>query len=429
MYDSDCHQKFGYIWLDLLLRLLEARMLTLLIERAGRSWNGGLTRSVVLTMIAAHLWAEKIDFKSIGGPSTAEATLDVKSQQLDAIAKFARDMDWPFADEVAAKAAEWRNEPPQCVRMPLPLWDWLNGIVLPGYMFPSVLVVSLYFMSATLQSTAGRFGLKSHDANFGILYPGKSYWHVRSIVGKVMAPLSLLRGADGKGVRCLAGWVGPCPTDSPSVVHRLGVPANITAIPPLVFTAQTEADEYARQPPPEHREWSDEAEWTEPKVPATSTESVVLRKMVLSTDTTGHAGDRQLGIKIIDCHFWLRQAQTDVTFRLLFNSVFLAAPPCRRDSGARCHRIDPLDAADYVFRTLELTDLISAETYGAWDDRVITVVNATGGGAAEAYARAWCAYVGSSAVIWSKSDGRCCFKCALMTAGKQGLGMRMVIAC
>ena len=425
MYSPNCHQEFGYIWLDLLLRLLEARMLTLLIERAGRSWNGGLTRPVLLAMIAAHLWAENIDFKTIGKSSAAGATLGIKSQQLDAIAKFARDMDWPFADEVVAKAAEWRNEPPPCVRMPLPVWDWLNGIVLPGYMFPSVLVISLYFMSDTLQSTAGRFGLKSHNANFGILYPGKSYWHVRSIVGKVMAPLSLLRGADEKGVRCMAGWVGPCPTDSPSVVHRLGVPANITAMLPRVFTSQTEADEYAPRPPLELREWSDEAEWTEPKVPTTSTESVVLRKMVLS----GHTGDRQLGIKTIDCHFWLRQAQKDVTFRLLFNSVFLAAPPCRRDSGTRCHRIDPLDAADYVFRTVELTDLISAETYGAWDDSVITVVNATGGGAAETYARAWCAYVGPSAVIWNKSDGRCCFKCALMTAGKQGLGMRVVIVC
>jgi hypothetical protein len=173
----------------------------------------------------------------------------------------------------------------------------------------------------------------------------------------------------------------------------------------------------------------------------------MLQKMVLSADTRGHTADSQLSVRTMDCHFWLDQAKRPVTFRLLFNSVFLAVPPCRRGSGTHCHRIDPVDAADYAFRTLELADLISAETYApggaeldfaafisgktipGWGEDVITVVNATGGGAAETYARAWCSYVGSSAVIWNRDDGRCCFKCALMTAGRQGLGMRMVIAC
>lgn len=441
MYSNNTQGEFNYSGVDVILRLLEARMLTLLIERAQRSWYGGITPRIVLYMIAADIWAKNIDFKTVSGPSAAEARVEIWNQQLDGIVKFVKDMDWPFAEEVVDKASEWRARPPGFKRMPLPLWDWLNGLVLPGYMFPSVTIIALYCMSTSLQSSASRFGLRTHKACFGILYPKKSYWNVRSIVGKVLAPLSLSKKALGQSMNCLAGWVGPCPTDSFLVPPSSGLAVDITTIPPPLFTAQTESDEYAWRHAGPDRKRSEKDKWIEPEIPKTSTESVVLQNIYLPKSGPRKSEHEPLGIPNIGCHFLLCKKEAKVAFTLLFNSIFLAAPPCRGT-----HRIDPLDAANYSFRTLELSDLTTGGSYTlsaseAIDvfsgkqplvpqrKEAIQVINATGGGAAEVYARAWCSWVGSNAVIWKKDSKQCCFKCALMAAGNEGLATKTLIIC
>lgn len=80
MYGASAHRRFNTSWIDVMLHLLEARLLTLLIDRDQRRWYGGLTRRVVLYMVAAEIWNKKIDFKTVSGPSAAEATAAVKAE-------------------------------------------------------------------------------------------------------------------------------------------------------------------------------------------------------------------------------------------------------------------------------------------------------------------------------------------------------------
>lgn len=303
--------------------------------------------------------------------------------------------------------------------VPVTFWDWLNGVVLPGHTFPAALVIALYALSTTLRPHVSHLSLRTHEANFGILYPNISYWNLRSIVGKVLAPMSLV---DARRINCLAGWVGPCPTTNSFPVATVGLAVLVQSIPPRLFkvTAVTEADEYACRAVARTHTPSDKTTWIEPEVPGKSTESVSLQTLVVPE---GRPGVKSYSIGNVDCHFWLR-GQPEVTFRLLFNSVFLSAPPCRG-----IHRIDPRHAADYSFRTLELSDLYTAERYARRDGEAILVINATSGGAAETYARAWCCCVGCNAVIWKKDAGKSCFKCALMTAGREGLATGTLIIC
>jgi hypothetical protein len=420
LFSDARHREGGFSMADVILRLLEAHMLTQLLERARRSWYGGITPRVVLYMAAADVWTKNIEFQTILSGSGTKAYTRIKNQQLDGLITFAREMNWPFAYEIVEEASQLRLKESFPSGLPLPFWDWLNGVVLPGHTFPAVLVIALYALSTTLRPHAVHFALRTHRANFGILYPSISYWNLRSIVGKILAPMSLV---DARRINCLAGWVGPCPTTNSFPVANVGLAVEVQSIPPRLFTAVTEADEYARRAVARTHKPSDKTTWIEPEVPGKSTESVFLQTLFVPQGRPGVAGGKPYSISNVDCHFWLK-GRPKVTFRLLFNSVFLSAPPCRG-----IHRIDPRHAADYSFRTLELSDLCTAERYVLRDGEAISVINATSGGAAETYARAWCSWVGSNAVIWKKDAGKSCFKCALMTAGREGLAIGVLIIC
>jgi hypothetical protein len=405
---------------DVIMRLLEAHMLTRLLERARPSWHGGITPRIVLYMVAADMWAKNIEFKTILGSPGTQAHLQIKNQQLDGLIKFAREMSWPFAYEIVEAASKLRPKQPFPKGLPMPFWDWLNGVVLPGHTFPSVIVIALYAMSNMLRPHSRNFALRTHRANFGILYPNTSYWNMRSIFGKVLAPMSLV-GA--RRIKCLAGWVGPCPTTNSFTVANVGLALEVQFLPPPLYTAVTERDEYARRAVAPTHKPSDKTAWIEPKVPEKSTESVSLQTLLVREGRPGGAGGGPYRVTHVDCYF-LFDGGRQVTFRLLYNSVFLSAPPCRG-----IHRIDPRHATNYSFRTLKLLDLSHPDRYVLRNGEAISLINATSGGAAETYARAWCSWVGSNAVIWEKDAGKSCFKCALMTAGSEGLAIKTLIIC
>ena len=60
MFDDGSHRERGFSTADVILRLLEAYMLTRLVERARRSWYGGITPRVVLYMCKI----KKINFET-----------------------------------------------------------------------------------------------------------------------------------------------------------------------------------------------------------------------------------------------------------------------------------------------------------------------------------------------------------------------------
>ncbi|KAL2194657.1 hypothetical protein P885DRAFT_42255 [Corynascus similis CBS 632.67] len=280
------------------------------------------------------------------------------------------------------------------------------------------------------------------EGRYGMVYPQASYWNVRSVIGKVMAPMSSLssgKAQDGNGsqIKCLGGWVGPCPYLSPpSSEFDFALYAELDARPPSFDAAGWESRQGV----------GGAAEWIEPVPPPRSTDTARLQALRLSkvnniSETIESNPATATGmVKPLQCRarldFFLTRSKTTVWLRLYVNSIFVAAPKCPRGSGGAAHRFDPCKAAAYTFRTLSIEDLPQAELEGmegpgldggSGDNAAVTVINATGGVEAEAFARAWCCQKGVDAVVWERDRGRCCFKCALTVAGPEGLGLKVLI--
>ncbi|KAJ0161137.1 hypothetical protein CTA2_6706, partial [Colletotrichum tanaceti] len=410
---------FGF--LDFLLQMLMAREVTLRVAKDSRRWYGGVTVRIAYDLVAAELWSRGMHL--LASKDSFEAREATKARQTNGILRFAEEMQWPYLSEMRETAAKWLTPEASNIIMDIRAWDWTGGLVLPGAMFPMAMIGTLYGMSPTLRTRLPSAIVKSRHGNYGIVYPQASYWRVRSVLGKVLAPLSLVESngdGDGPGaaaaaaarkIKCLGGWVGPCP--SPSLPEStLGLLVELKGRPPSWVAEDTgdtgDAAATAVFPTTSPSHQGNTAEWalpTPPPPPLPSTETVTLQTLRLvraaaavtsrPADDGGNArGDAAPPIYQARLDFRLARSGLMATMTLHANSVFIAALPCRDGP----HRIKPGTAAAYTFRTLGVEDLPRAELDGG--ATAVTVVNATGGPAAETFARAWCSEKGTSAVVW-----------------------------
>ncbi|KAL4994247.1 prion-inhibition and propagation-domain-containing protein [Aspergillus recurvatus] len=418
---------FGFV--DFMRQILLAREALLRIQRDRSRWYGGVTCGIVFDMIASELWAQSMKFVGEGGYKISP---DVLRRQLDAIDHFVDQMAWPFASEVQKGAAAIRDslDSGSDPSFDITLMDWAAGLALPGATFPLTIISALYSLSSSLRAHMPSHVVKARQGDYGIVYPQASYWHVRSVVGKVLAPLSLLsEGTDRPRVTCLGGWVGPCPSVSiPECTFGIliSVSARTASFADLDVDQSEQSSLSTASPGTGTRDDDTGTEWTLPTPPDKSTDSVSLQTIRVSkasTDTEPNAKDATPYTVRLD--FRLTTSRNFTTFTLSTNSIFVAAPPCRGT-----HRVPPDQVGNYTFHVhgIESLPRVPKNADGR-AGKAILVINATGGVESEVLARAWCCHTGVNAVIWKQEEGRGCFKCALMVASVEGLGIGVVIVC
>lgn len=405
-------------------QMLVARELTLRIQQANQRWYGGITRRIIYDMIAADLWARHMEIKPAGGGYGVSKT--VSQRQMHGIIRFVDQMHWPYADEIRKAVNHMLEAKPEEMKVDVQIHDWIGGLVFPGAHFPLTLVGVLYKLSPTLRPHMPTESVKVREGNFGLIYPEASYWNVRSVLGKVLAPLSGLQATDHLKVHCLGGWVGPCP--SPSLPEcRLGLTVSLsTRQPPFAplevesgigDAAGTTLSSIGRQ--------GHGGEWILPTPPEVSHDTVALQTVRLSKAPKADLSAKDALYYTARIDFRLGRSRTFVTFTLYTNNVFIAVPPCRG-----IHRIDPRAARRYTFAVKGIEELARISQKGdPATDTAVKVVNATGGPASEVFARAWCCQTGTNAVIWRRKGDKCCFKCALMVASPDGVGTGILIIC
>ncbi|GKT57156.1 TPR domain containing protein [Colletotrichum tofieldiae] len=417
-------------FIDFLLQMLVAREVTLRMAKAKQRWYGGVTVRIVYDLVAAELWSQNME---LSGQARFEPHKAVQERQVGGILAFAEAMRWPFLSEIRETAQKLLTSEPDQMALDIRAWDWLGGLVLPGAQFPLAVIGTLYSMSPTLRTRMPGTAVKVHRGNYGIVYPQASYWTARSVLGKVLAPLSLADAEAGDRTKCLGGWVGPCL--SPSLAgSTFGLLVQLKGRPPSWVAEDRGADggdapaAVVTSPRAQGRQ-GNTAEWTLPTPPPASTDTVTLQtlrltKMAVAQPADGGAvrGDDAPPVYLARLDFRLAHGRLMATMALRTNSVFVAAMPCRGGP----HRIKPGAAAGYVFRALGAEELPRAELDGG--ATAVTVINATGGPAAETLARAWCSEKGTNAVVWKRGEG-CCFKCALMLAGREGAAAGVLIMC
>ncbi|KAH7270926.1 prion-inhibition and propagation-domain-containing protein [Fusarium solani] len=414
----------NFNFVDVLVQLVEAREVTLRIASDKRRWYGGITDRIVYDMIVAELWGQNMELKDNG---MFEAHRTIKERQLDGIIKFAEEMEWPYVDEMRDTVTKLLGPKADELQIHIRAFDWASGLVLPGGPFSMAILGMLYSLSTTLTTRMPNTVVPARKGNYGIVYPQASYWSVRSVLGKVLAPLTDARGSR---MKCLGGFVGPCL--SPSLPEStFGLMLELQARQVISDMEETNLDGGMARTvmPVVESKQGKAADWVEPMPPPMSTDSVKLQTLRLgkvATDpvTTGTVatGDRKPPRYTARLDFWLAKSKTMATMTLRSNSIFMAAPPCRGT-----HRIDSHEASQYTFQVLEIRDLPRAEPGAGMGNAAVIVINATSGEAAHTFARAWCSHRARNAVVWKREGGRCCFKCALMLAGKIGVATGILI--
>ena len=286
-----------------------------------------------------------------------------------------------------------------------------------AYLGELIFIQGRYFshkiMTALLYATPSirRYGTSPHyDA--GLALDSCSYWRSRTPLGRVLG------GLGNNTVRCVTGWVGPCPPvttlDGPLVEGWTLVRGK-----PIPFktplNAQDERTEEDHQPPERGlrvrpgetprdllRELSDMTKWQSPSPPSqsetlASVERLTLKQLPLDEDDyeTNAQCEASLTFNING---------ESVEFAIAHAPVFVAAPPC--ENGPHLAHVREISRFNQCLEVHQLKDAKPAE------DSML-VINATGPGGG-VVARAWCAEVGRHALV--RRGDTTCFTCALNTA-------------
>ena len=411
---------------DFFVQITLAREVILRLTKSNQSWHGGITTKFVYDMIASelvskHINPEKLDPSNL----TFIAHENIKRQQVEGLVNLVEEMQWPYRSEIKETCQRILNpDASKPTQVGLRGFDWINGIVLPGSIFPISVLGTLYELSPTLQVHMPNISVDGRQANYGIVYSDVSYWNHRSMIGKILAPFSAISEDE---VRCIGGWVGPCP--SPSLPQsNFGIVVELVSQPPpWVLPASRESPSAINQTATD-LELSDLGLPT-PPVPVSTGERIALPSLRLSKveeDEPKHSSEIQAdnpgSAYRAQLDFQLAQDEPPVTTTLRVNSIFISAIPCHGGP----HSIDPKTQATYAFRTVGVRDLPSLQISGGFTD--VTVINASGHPTWEVFARAWCCERGVNAIIWKSKDGPC-FKCALMMATTEGLATKVLISC
>ncbi|KAK3303068.1 uncharacterized protein B0T15DRAFT_419917 [Chaetomium strumarium] len=402
----------------------------------------------------------------------------VHEQQVEGLLLFAERIKWPYINEVRDYAEDAYATIRGGGTINIHLHDWLFGLTLPGKWFAFKIMTALVLCTPSIRDKVGI----AHYYECGLSLPTRSYWRVRTVLGRVLGCLP--------GVVSLCGWIGPCPKvdfDPPLPAKPRHIRIKTRRVATVEHKSSASAadgvldlgggghhDRYSatRIQPDEEidpylADMKDPSKWIIPEPPVRdistcSIDSITLTKLPLRTDvahkaaaTTTATASPSSDAALLDIEneteyrasIAFRRDDNSpepiIVYKLYTNPVFVTPPPCHpggpKGSGASSssHEVHMRELRYYqniwpVERlkehTPEMDDLMNGgegDGEGEADRAPVMVINATGKGA-EVLARAWCSERGRNAVI--RRAGGPCFVCAVRAAARGGgLGTGVLI--
>jgi len=382
------------------------------------------------------------DWEIIG--KTPEFHSNIHEQQVEGLLVFAGRMKWPYINEVRDYAEDIYSNLRAGEIININLHDWLYGTMLPGKWFSFKIMTALIFCTPSID--VDKVAVAPYY-DCGLSLPTRSYWRVRTVLGRVLGCLP--------GVISLCGWIGPCPRVEFDPPVQGDKPRHIRIKTRRVALTDCNSDSdnavihigsrYARQEatriqPNEEvgsylAEMRDPSNWVVPEPPVRDVgtceiESIRLKRLALDINVAQKAAKGMLddlGVELkteyrASITFKMDNNESAVTYKLFTNPVFVTPPPCRPGpKGAHEVHIRELPRFQKNIWSIERLKDHTAEDS---DDDEVMVINATGKGA-EVLARAWCSERGKSAVI--RRIGGPCFVCAVRAASRGSLGTGVLI--
>jgi hypothetical protein len=353
----------------------------------------------------------------------------VHEKQVEGLLRFAEILKWPYTNETRDYAEDAYSNMRGGSNIPLDLWDWLYGTVLPGKWAAYKIMAALVHCTPSLTKTLG--SAKYYEC--GLSLPKQSYWRTRSVFGRVLGCLS--------GVKSLCGWIGPCPPIDGPHPRYIRIKARRSApqkqddgiiVIPSIWSGEGE-ETIQLKPDEEVHQWiadvMDDSCWVSPEPPVRQMSNctvVGIRVKALPLEANLAAKSSTMSKAEIDEETEYRASilfkidnAPPITYTLYTNPVFVTVPPCHGPG----HQVHTRVLPRYLRNTWDIENLKEASA-DEYDNNGVLVINATGNGA-EAVARAWCSERGKNAVI-RRNPGPC-FVCAHNVASDKGLGVNVLI--
>jgi hypothetical protein len=372
----------------------------------------------------------------------------IHEQQVEGLILFAERMKWPFVNEVRDTAEEAYGLIRGGGTIPVHLYDWLFGLTLPGRWFAFKIMAALVACSPSIKDKLHY----AHTYDSGLSLSTRSYWCVRTVLGRVLGCLP--------GVISPCGWIGPCPPvqfDPPLPEQPRYTKLKTRRVSPrehhgdvnIVYNAGFRWEATRIQPneeiEPYLAEIKDSSKWIilEPPVRDISTcsiEAIKLSKLPLRTGLARRAASASPDD--VNEMIWLENeaeyrasivfrldnnTPEPITYKLYTNPVFVTLPPCHPGPKGNNHEVHMREMKEYqnIWSIERLKDHTPEADLDENDGEArVLIINATGKGA-EVLARAWCSERGRNAVI--RKAGGPCFACAVKAASPNGLGTGVLI--
>jgi len=366
----------------------------------------------------------------------------IHEQQVEGLLLFAERMGWPHINETREYAEDVYTDALAGRAQSIHLHDWLYGIVLPGKWFAFKIMTALILCTPSIRDKLADV-LPRYDC--GVILPTRSYWRLRTALGRVLGGLP--------GVASLCGWIGPCPEvefeppeERPAESRYICLRArqialmdhiprrDEDALPPIII--RDPGAELEPQPRPDDEmesfvaEVLDSRNWVVPEPPVQDmgtceVVSIRLKKLAPRMEVTRNGiygpEDQNAPEYRANVTFKLDDNREPIVFQLFTNPVFVTPPRCVAPQGPHAVHMRELHRyQDNVWPVERLKD----HTTDDWDNEKVMVINATRKGA-EVLARAWCSERGKCAVI--RRRGGPCFVCAVRAASKPSLGTGVLI--
>lgn len=376
-------------------------------------------------------------------PRTLVLYSKIHGYQVAGLLHFATKMKWPYINEVRETAEESYSDHLAGVIIPRARYDWLFGLTLPGQWFALKIMSALITCTLSFKET---LNISLHEDS-GLSLPTKSYWRIRTSLGRVLGCIP--------GVHSLGGWLGPCPPvefdppldgKEPRHVRLSSREIQVMSHKPsesnenikIRKSSHHRDDDLQRREGEELEPYLDEmyepTNWIIPEPPVQQVSTCELKAIRLTPLVTQELKDQREWQYRAQLIFKMDDSEKLFSFKLYTNPVFITVPPCHKGPKGvhEIHLRELYRYAEYVEATISKPGWRNIWTIEQLKDHKdedseaaeVMIINATGKGA-EVLARAWCAERGKHAVI--RRAGGPCFVCAERAASLCGLGVGVLI--
>lgn len=404
--------------MQLLLNICEPR----LNEDHQRSLLNELPERVAWSVAFAQIWRENCAMsKNRRGSEDPilgryKVTFLRRQHQLERLLEFGRHLKWPRFSQVEESIIIDEDRITPNEKGSAQAMTWVSGLIVPGTSLSWLIMAALLAYDRDATRVSRKFIM--FRPNFGFQYRGWSYWYFQCIIAKVMAA--------AKDVEQSTGWVGPVyfsatlASDQCVLVSQYEPPRTLSERNVLNLKAQSDvlgppADDYPVR------------DYISLKLRTKAIHGIQFQRLEFRTAFR----DKQTGNMLYDsCALFVFPGffSSTIPVRLRYNVDFITAPPCHSgphvlyngyryqivpvDQIWRCNFwggacVCPLDRKGPKCKhRIRSPDL--------FDEENVLVIRTSGPPDNEVFARAWCSYMGLSAVVADCKDT--CVACAIRNA-------------